>query len=78
MQITLSPAQVKRLQDFIAPINLAHLEAECEPPGYSIEISFAGPFGCDAIGRCGQQTIELGAVSVDPDQPHWIPTAALE
>jgi len=76
MQITLSDEQVKLLHDFIVPINHAHLDEQCEPPGYSIEISFAGPYGCDAVGRCGGRTVELGPVSVQPDQPHWAPTTA--
>ena len=73
MQITLSDAQVRLLRDFVERINLAHMLADCEPPGYAIEIGFGGPLGCDAVAKCGPQSLELGEVSVFPEQNNWIP-----
>ena len=48
--------------EFVGSINLAHMEADCEPPGYSIIIGFAGPLGCNAMAKCGPQSVELGEV----------------
>jgi hypothetical protein len=76
MQITLSDAQVNRLHDFVATINLAHLHEDCEPPGFSVVILFGGPYGQFAEGTCGGQRIALGPVQVFPEQPHWAPTVA--
>lgn len=74
MQITISPAQVQLLRELVEPINLAHFNEECEPPGYSIVISFGGPYGNEAVGRCGNQSIDLGAVAVHPPQNAWTVT----
>ena len=74
MQITLSAPQVQRLREFIAQISTAHLEAECEPPGYSITVSFAGPLGNDAAAQCGAHSLDLGEVQVSPEQNGWGPT----
>lgn len=73
MQITISPEQVQRLRELVEPINLAHLKEECEPPGFSILISFGGPYGNDAEARCGNQTVDLGEVGVMPAQLAWTP-----
>lgn len=71
MVITLSPDQIARLRAMIEPINQAHLEAECEPPGYTLTISFAGPYGVSLEAQCGRQTIDLGDVDVYPMQSAW-------
>ena len=76
MQITLSDEQVQLLRVFVERINSAHMDADCEPPGYSIEIGFGGPLGCDAVARCGPQSLDLGEVCVSPEQNNWIPTVA--
>lgn len=71
MLITISPEQVQLLRELVEPINLAHFNEECEPPGYSILISFGGPYGNNAVGRCGNQTVDLGEVAVHPAQNAW-------
>ena len=78
MQITLSAQQVQDLREFVAKIYTAHMEAECEPPGYSITIGFAGPLGSDAVAKCGTQTLDLGEVHVTPEQNSWMPTDGSE
>jgi hypothetical protein len=74
MQITISPEQIQLLRELVEPVNLAHFNVECEPPGYSILISFGGPYGNDAVGRCGNQTVGLGEVLVHPAQDAWTVT----
>lgn len=74
MQITISPAQVQLLRELVEPINLAHFNEECEPPGYSIVISFGGPYSNEAVCRCGNQSIDLGEVAVHPPQNAWTVT----
>ncbi len=74
MLITISPEQVQRLRELVEPINRAHFNEECEPPGYSISISFYGPYGNDAVGWCGKQSVNLGEVLVHPAQHAWTVT----
>ena len=74
MHITISPEQVQLLRELVEPINLAHFNEECMPPGYSILISFCGPYGNDAVGKCGNQTVDLGEVAVHPTQDAWTVT----
>ena len=74
MQITFSASQTQLLREFVERVNLAHIAVECEPPGYSIVVDFAGPFSCNAEARCGPQSIDLGEVEVSPEQNNWIPT----
>lgn len=64
MVIALSAEQQNQLFIWLQPITQAHVNDECEPPGYSIEIRVAGPWGCDAVASCGSQRLELGGVSV--------------
>lgn len=71
MQITLSPEQVALMRAFVAPINAAHVEEECEPPGFTIAVTFVGPYGNFAVGQCGAQTIDLGEVDTAPVQGSW-------
>lgn len=71
MQIIISAEQVALLRELVVPMNLAHLESDCEPPGFSIVISFVGPFGSFAMGQCGSQTVDLGEVEVQPIQGGW-------
>lgn len=74
MQITISPEQIDRLRALVEPVNVAHVDDGCEPPGYSIEISFGGPYGNSAVARCGNQTVDLGEVAVLPAQDAWTAT----
>lgn len=76
MQITISPEQVERVRALVAPINVAHFEEGCEPPGYSITVYFGGPYGISAEARCGSQSVDLGEVLVQPTQDAWVPGGA--
>lgn len=71
MNIVISPEQVALLRSLVNPIFAAHVNAECEPPGYSISITFLGPYGSYASGHCGDSTVDLGEVSVQPEQAGW-------
>ena len=71
VQITISPEQVQLLRELVEPINLAHFNEECMPPGYSILIAFGGPFGNDAVAQCGNQSVDLGELVVNPAQDAW-------
>lgn len=71
MQITFTPEQVALLRTIIEPVYAAHAEAESLPPGFSIVIEFVGPYGTQAIGQCGNLTVDLGDVAVHPEQLHW-------
>lgn len=64
MVITLSLEQQDQLFAWIRPITEDHVNDGCEPPGYSLEIRLAGPWGSDAMAVCGSQRLELGDVSV--------------
>lgn len=74
MHIALSPEQVGLLRELVEPVNIAHFDEECLPPGFTIAISFCGPYGNDAVGHCGSATVELGPVSVHPEQNTWFIT----
>lgn len=71
MEIILSPEQVLLINSLVNPINIAHIDAGCEPPGFTIAISFLGPYGNDAVGQCGKQTVDLGEVTIRPPQSGW-------
>ena len=64
MVITLSAEQQAQLFAWIQPITEAHVNADCEPPDYSIEIRMGGPYGSDAMAVCGSSRLDLGDVSV--------------
>lgn len=64
MVITLSAEQQAQLFAWLQPITEAHVNDDCEPPGYSLEIRVAGAWGCDAMASCGSQRLDLGDVSV--------------
>ncbi len=68
--ITLTAEQVKNANEFLGRINWAHLQEDCEPPGFDIVISVAGPFGQRAKILCGKQSIDIGDVAVEP-RPEW-------
>lgn len=71
MLITISPEQVQLLRELVEPVNLAHFNEGCEPPGYSILISFGVPYGNDGVGQCGSRRVDLGEVVVHPAQHAW-------
>jgi hypothetical protein len=68
--ITLSSEQVRKVNAWISPINIAHFVEECLPPGFDIVISVS-PGEQTAVARCGSQQLELGEVTMDP-LPGWV------
>ena len=70
VRITLSPQQVKKANEWMGQINVAHFDEECIPPGYDIVISVAGPLGQWAKLRCEGKELNLGEVEIDP-LPGW-------
>lgn len=67
MTFFLTAEQVKLVNEWIGPINVAHFDEGCLPPGFEIVISFAGPYGCRASARsCGEE-LELGEVEISPE-----------
>lgn len=66
------------MRELVVPINIAHLESVCEPPGPTLTISSVGPFGGYAVGTCGSQTIDLGEVEIQPIQGGWSLTDGAE
>ena len=66
LTIHLTGEQVRRVNEWIGPINVAHFREECLPPGFEIVISFAGPIGYWASARSDAKTIDLGNVVLTP------------
>ena len=64
MVITLTLEQQKKLLAWAGAITEAHVNAECEPPGYTLEIDVASPWSPDARAVCGNSVVELGDVSL--------------
>ena len=78
MHIVITPEQIALLRDMVNPIFAAHVNAECEPPGFSVSITFLGPYGSYATGHCGNSSVDLGQVTVKPEQAGWGLTDAVE
>jgi len=78
LQITITPEQLALMRALVNPIYAAHMEAECELPGFTISISFLGPYGTFAVGSCGNLSVELGEVAVQPPQSGWGLTDTVE
>jgi hypothetical protein len=64
MVITLSIEQQSKIMEWIIPINEAHGNEGFEPPGYTIEVSIGGPYGCYAWAISETSRIELDEVQV--------------
>ncbi|MFO1517574.1 MAG: hypothetical protein U1F22_11690 [Lysobacterales bacterium] len=63
LQIVLSPQQTTFLLDWAAKIAQQHSEADCEPPGYTLEINVgARPYRSVAHAKCGSLALDLGEV----------------
>ncbi|WP_306392177.1 hypothetical protein [Telluria beijingensis] len=71
MQITITPEQLALMRAMVNPVYAAHMEADCELPGFTIAISFLDPYGTFAVGSCGNSSVELGEVAVQPLQAGW-------
>ena len=64
MIIALSHEQQNRLLEWMKSITKAHVDSDCMPPGYVLEISFDGAFGADACAVSGSSRLQLGEVEV--------------
>lgn len=71
LNIQLNSQQIDQVNHWVGEINMAHLREECEPPGFEIIISFAGPWGQFAQARCGSSVLDLGDVVCDPPPKGW-------
>ena len=71
VHIVISPDQVALLRGLVDPIFAAHVNAECEPPGFTVSVSFLGPYGSFATGHCGNDSVDLGEVLLQPEQAGW-------
>lgn len=69
--IQLNAQQIDQMNRWIGEINMAHLKEECEPPGFEIVISFAGPWGQFAEAKCGSAVLDLGDVVCHPPPAGW-------
>ena len=69
--IHLTQAQVDQVNAWIGAINSAHLGEECEPPGFELVVSFAGPYGQWVTAQCGSSRLELGEVTCEPMPGGW-------
>lgn len=65
MIITLSAEQQDQLFAWLRPITEGHVNDDCMPPGYSLEIRVGGGiWGNDAMAICGSEKLDLGDVLV--------------
>lgn len=66
MKITLSAEQESKLMEWVGLRNSEQIAADCEPSGFDLVVSVAGPYGTWATARIGDLTLELGEVEVCP------------
>jgi hypothetical protein len=71
LNIRLNEIQIAKINEWIGKNKLAHFKEECEPPGFDVIITFAGPWGEFASAKCGSSIIELGEVECDPPVASW-------
>lgn len=68
--ITLSPEQVRKVNELMGSINMAHFAQECEPPGFEIIIHVSLGYQWATL-RCGRKELDLGDVAIEP-LPRWV------
>lgn len=64
MVITLSREQQTKLLLWARQITASHVDDDCMPPSYTLEIEIGGGLEDVACARCGSSRIELGAVDI--------------
>lgn len=70
MHIKLSTEQTERLLEWVREWSAPHWEADCEPPGYGLEITVLGGWPPWAAVNCGNVTRDLGCVAIEfVDEP---------
>ena len=62
--VTLSKRDEWELDEFVAKQQMAHRAAECEFPGYSVEISLYPAVGYQIFARVGSVVYELEEAKV--------------
>ena len=64
MLIELSKDQERQLFELATAKTRAEVDADCEPSGVELVISFCGPYGAVASVRIGKRHFELGDVQI--------------
>ena len=64
MVITFTLEQQNKLLAWARAITKGHVDADCEPPGYTLHIDVGAPWSPEARAVCGTHEIELGDVSL--------------
>jgi len=64
MVVRLTPDQTEQLMAWAGEITEAHVNADCEPPGYRlvVEVWAGGP---EATAHSGGDVLELGDVAIE-------------
>lgn len=65
MHIRLSREQTKSLLKWARKITTAHIDADCEPPGYDLHIAIGGGYPSSVEAISGSSRLDLGDVDVD-------------
>ena len=65
MHICLSREQTTCLLAWSRKITTAHVEADCEPPGYYLKVSVGAGFPSSIEATSGSSRLDLGDVEVD-------------
>ena len=65
MHIRLSREQTKSLLEWAGKITAAHVEADCEPPGYYLHIAVGGGYPSSIEAISGSGRLDLGDIDVD-------------
>ena len=69
--IQLNSQQIDQVNRWLKEISRTHIMEECEPPGFEIAVSFAGPWGQFAEAKCGSDVLDLGDVVCHPSPKGW-------
>lgn len=65
MHIRLSREQTESLLEWAGKITTAHVEADCEPPGYCLQVSIGAGYPSCVEAISGSVRYDLGDVDVD-------------
>ena len=65
MHIRLSREQTECLLEWAGKINSAHFDADCEPPGYYLQVATGTGYPSSVEAISGSARLDLGDVDVD-------------
>lgn len=65
LHICLSREQTACLLEWVGKITTAHVEADCEPPGYYLRIAVGAGYPSSIEATSGSSRLDLGDVEVD-------------